>query len=150
MELAGEGDRKKGTAKGDTMRTDTALLVAAKNGVLEVVEKILQELPVSIHDTSSKNKNILLVTVESRQPQIFEALWKHFNEALNKRNLWDDLIQAVDTDDNTILHLAAMSLKSKYNPWQIPGSAMQMQWEIKWYQVIDTASEQPHSPNCYL
>ncbi|KAJ7977342.1 Ankyrin repeat-containing protein family [Quillaja saponaria] len=102
------------------------ILEAAKNGVTEMVDRILDQFPVSIHDTTGDNKNILLVAVENRQPRIFEIL--------KKKNLLTNLIQAVDKNDNTVLHFAAML--SKYKPWQIPGSALQMQWEIKWYEFV--------------
>ncbi|KAI9119024.1 hypothetical protein K1719_009699 [Acacia pycnantha] len=118
-------------------RTDTALLVAAQKGVVEVVNKILQRLPVSIHDTSSMKKNIVMIAVENRQPRILEALYTHLSVNLKKHLLWRDLLLAVDTEDNTILHLAAKYGQSGgSHPWQIHGSAMQMQWEIKWYEYV--------------
>ena len=106
---------------------DTPLLIAARNGILEMVDKILESMPMVIHDTTSKFKrNILLAAVESRQP--------HLVETLRKQKLWNSLILGVDTQENTVLHLAAK--QSKYKAWQIPGTFMQMIWDIKWYQVI--------------
>ncbi|KAI9108550.1 hypothetical protein K1719_020434 [Acacia pycnantha] len=91
---------------------------------------------VSIHDTSSNKKNIVLVAVENRQPRILDALDTHLNVVLRKPQLWQDHNQSVDADDNTILHLAAKYEECKSHPWQIHGSAMQMQWEIKWYEHV--------------
>ncbi|KAJ7972742.1 Ankyrin repeat-containing protein [Quillaja saponaria] len=51
-----------------------------------------------------------------------------------KKSFFNNLIQSVDSNENTVLHYAAML--SKYKPWQIPGSALQMQWEIKWYEFV--------------
>ncbi|KAK4254541.1 hypothetical protein QN277_009912 [Acacia crassicarpa] len=134
LDFGGSGDKKKDDEP--PKRTDTALLVAAQKGVVEVVNRILERFPVFIHDTSSNKKNIVLVAVENRQPTILEALHTHFCVKLKKPQLWQDLIQSVDADDNTILHLAAKYDESKSLPWQIRGSAMQMQWEIKWYEHV--------------
>ncbi|XP_054807205.1 uncharacterized protein LOC129309601 isoform X2 [Prosopis cineraria] len=122
--------------------TDTALQVAAKKGVLEVVQKILSKLPVSIHDTSSTNKNILLV-VENKQPEVVEALCKYLTQEANKTNLWHDLVQSLDSSENTILHLAAKYDKSMSHPWNSHGSAMLMQWEIKWFEYVKSLTP-PH------
>ncbi|XP_028758443.1 uncharacterized protein LOC114717472 [Neltuma alba] len=127
---------KTGENKHETQRTDTPLLVAAQKGITEVVEKILERLPVSIHDTSSKKKNIVLVAAENRQPGILDLLETHLKDVLKKPQLWQDLVRAVDTDENTILHLAAKYDESRSHPWQIHGAAMQMQWEIKWYEHV--------------
>jgi hypothetical protein len=43
------------------------------------------------------------------------------------------VFRAVDKDGNGALHLAANL--GEYKPWLIPGAALQMQWEIKWYEV---------------
>ncbi|KAI4301206.1 hypothetical protein L6164_034507 [Bauhinia variegata] len=110
----------------------TALLVAAKNGVIEMVKKILERIPVAILDRTKEEKNILHVAVENRQPHIFNELKNH--------DVWDNLIETVDVNGNNVLHFAAKV--SKYKPWQIPGSAMQMQWEIKWYQYVKEAVPQ--------
>ncbi|XP_028762129.1 uncharacterized protein LOC114720633 [Neltuma alba] len=130
-----------GENKDKTQRADTPLLVAAQKGIVEVVNKILERLPVSIHDISRKKKSIVLVAVENRQPRILDALETHVNEVLKKPQLWRHLVGSVDSDDNTILHLAA----NYYNyELQIEGSsALQMQHEIKWYEYVKSFSP-PH------
>ncbi|XVF65191.1 hypothetical protein PTKIN_Ptkin09bG0227300 [Pterospermum kingtungense] len=40
-----------------------------------------------------------------------------------------------DNQGNNALHLAAMY--GQYRPWLIAGSALQMQWEIKWYKFVE-------------
>ncbi|KAI4301211.1 hypothetical protein L6164_034512 [Bauhinia variegata] len=107
----------------------TALLVPAKNGVIEIVKQILERIPVAILDRTKEEKNILHVAVENRKPHIFMELRKYDH--------WGYLIENVDVNGNNILHFAAKA--SKYKPWQIPGAAMQMQWEIKWYQYVKKA-----------
>ncbi|KAF4376457.1 hypothetical protein G4B88_017193 [Cannabis sativa] len=105
---------------------ETAILIAAKNGVTELVEKILELFPVAIHDTNAEKKNIVLLAVEHRQPHVYKML-------LKRKILKDSVFQQVDNKGNSALHLAAML--GDYKPWLIPGAALQMQWEIKWYEV---------------
>lgn len=109
----------------------TPFLVAAKNGIVEMVNEILIKIPSAIHNTTSRKENVLLVAVKYRQPLIVETLRmiKH-----SKPELWNNLILAMDEDENTVLHLAAEALGGD-KPWQIAGSALQMMWDIKWFQV---------------
>ena len=44
MLLAGKGMQK--------VEVETPILIAAKNGITEIVEKILKDFPFSIHDTT--------------------------------------------------------------------------------------------------
>ncbi|CAI8586529.1 unnamed protein product [Vicia faba] len=110
----------------------TPFLVAARNGIVEVVKEILIKIPSAIHNTNSKKENVLLVAVKYRQPLIVETLReiKH-----SKPELWNNLILAMDEDQNTVLHLAAEALGGD-KPWQIAGSALQMMWDIKWFQYV--------------
>ncbi|XP_054790090.1 uncharacterized protein LOC129295577 [Prosopis cineraria] len=112
--------------KNGGVRKESALFVAAKNGVLEIVKKILADKPGAIHETNSQGQNVLHVAVEHRQPHMF-GLLRH-------QRLWDNLVRGVDNEGNTVLHVAAKL--SQYKPWHIPGSALQMQWEIKWFLYI--------------
>ncbi|XP_030966825.1 uncharacterized protein LOC115987424 isoform X2 [Quercus lobata] len=104
----------------------TSLLFAACNGITEMVEEILKKFPMAIHDTS-ENKNMILWVVEHRQPHVYELLLKS-----NLRR--DSMFQTKDTYGNSALHLAAMLREHKH--WIIPGAALQMQWEIKWYEFV--------------
>ncbi|XP_062112087.1 uncharacterized protein LOC133823325 isoform X2 [Humulus lupulus] len=117
----GTNDDKKGE------ENETAILFAAKNGVTELVEKILELFPVAIHDTNAEKKNIVLLAVEHRQPHVYKML-------LKRNILKDSVFQQVDNKGNSALHLAAML--GDYKPWLIPGAALQMQWEIKWYEYV--------------
>ncbi|KAK9281390.1 hypothetical protein L1049_004290 [Liquidambar formosana] len=106
---------------------ETPILIAAKNGVTEMVEKILELFPVAIHDMNSDGKNIVLLAVENRQPHIYQLLVK-------QNILKDTTLRTVDNRGNSALHLAATL--GEYTPWLIPGAALQMQWEIKWYEIM--------------
>ncbi|XP_061373626.1 uncharacterized protein LOC133315954 [Gastrolobium bilobum] len=111
---------------------ETAFLVAARNGIVEMVNEILRRIPSAIHNTNSKKENVLLVAVVKRQPLVVEALRMRMQ---SKPEVWNNLILAVDETENTMLHLAAHALGGD-KPWQIAGSALQMMWDIKWFQYI--------------
>ncbi|RVW13792.1 Retrovirus-related Pol polyprotein from transposon RE1 [Vitis vinifera] len=54
----------------------TPILIAASNGIVEMVEKTLQDLPLTIHDKDFKRKNIVLLAVENRQSHLYDFLLK--------------------------------------------------------------------------
>ncbi|KAK7412498.1 hypothetical protein VNO78_03962 [Psophocarpus tetragonolobus] len=103
---------------------ETPILIAAKNGVTEMVAKIIDLFPVAVHDMDAKKKNIVLLAVENRQTYLYDFL-------LKKKNLKESIFGKVDNEGNSALHLAAKL--GEYKPWLIPGEALQMHWEIKWY-----------------
>ncbi|KAL2469497.1 Ankyrin repeat family protein [Abeliophyllum distichum] len=118
-----------GSVKMDTqvlVRRETPILVAAKMGILEMVQKILDKFPVAIQDMDSSGKNVLMLAAENRQTTVFDYLVeKKFPEFL---------FHQLDDQGNSILHLAAVL--EEVLPWRIPGAALQMQWEIKWYKHV--------------
>jgi len=114
------------------LESETAILTAARNGIVEIVEKLITKIPSSIYDLNLENKNVLLVAVENRRTIVVEALRKHF-EKINKEAIFHDLIQGVDEEENTVLHLAA---SKSDRDWNISGAALQMMWHIKWFQVF--------------
>ncbi|KAI9126191.1 hypothetical protein K1719_002612 [Acacia pycnantha] len=119
-----------GEEKEESDKKESAFFIAAKNGVLEMLEKIMNDKPGAIHETNSQGQNVLQVAVECRQPHVFNL----FKQRLGEERIWNALVQNVDIEGNTILHLAAKL--SQYKPWHIPGAALQMQWEIKWFMYI--------------
>ena len=114
-------------------RTDSPILIAAKMGVAEMVEKILETDPVAIHDVDADNKNVVLLAIENRQPHVYSLL--------NERSMIKETaFRQVDNQGNSALHLAATY--RSYKPWRVPGAALQMQWEYKWYKVNILSSQQ--------
>ncbi|XP_073135620.1 uncharacterized protein [Henckelia pumila] len=105
---------------------ETPLLVAAKMGILEMVEKIYDTCPVAIQDLDPEGKNVLLLAAENKQTSVFDFLLK--------TKPTEDMFHHVDYEGNSILHLAAMM--GKFQPWRIPGAALQMQGEINWYKYV--------------
>ncbi|KAL7084230.1 hypothetical protein ACP275_14G212500 [Erythranthe tilingii] len=108
-------------------KRETPILIAAKNGITEIVAKILELFPVAIHDMNNERKNVVLLAVENRQPHVYEFLMK-------RKTMKETIFRKMDKDGNSALHLAAMLGDNK--PWLIPGAALQMQWEIKWYEFV--------------
>ncbi|XP_050266340.1 uncharacterized protein LOC126710001 [Quercus robur] len=115
---------KKENEKGKEEKIETPILLAAKNGITEMVVKILKEIPMAINDESN---NIVLLAAKNRQTHVLRVLFKH---DFVKRKL----IHEVDANRNNALHLAAEL--GEQEPWVIPGAALQMQWEIKWYEFV--------------
>lgn len=107
-------------------RRESPILIAAKMGVTEMVEKILETNPVAIQDVDVNNKNVVLLAIENRQPHVYSLL-------NNKNLIKESAFRQVDNQGNSALHLAATY--RSYKPWRVPGAAMQMQWEYKWYKV---------------
>ncbi|XP_060667567.1 uncharacterized protein LOC132799523 [Ziziphus jujuba] len=107
--------------------TDGIALMAVKNGVVEIVEKFLKEFPATIHDRDKDMKTMLILAAANRHPPIYKLLTKE--NVLSKTTFL-----RADSHENNVLHAAA-----KYNenrPWPIPGVALQMQWEIKWFEFV--------------
>ncbi|KAM3688750.1 hypothetical protein ACJW31_10G174700 [Castanea mollissima] len=107
-------------------KTETVILLAARNGITEMVEYILKGFPLAIN-YRNKDKNIVLLAAENRQTHVLQHL-------LEQEFVKCKLIHEVDANENNALHLAAQIGKQK--PWLIPGAALQMQWEIKWYEFV--------------
>ena len=104
------------------------MLIAAKTGATEMVEMILNKFPVAIQDVDAEHKNVVLLAIENRQPHVYKFLLKRDSIPT------ESVFRHVDHRGNSALHLAATQC-GEYRPWLIPGSALQMQWEIKWYEV---------------
>ncbi|XP_050265751.1 uncharacterized protein LOC126709518 isoform X4 [Quercus robur] len=108
-------------------KKESPILIAAKNGITEIVENILEHFPVAIHDMNEHKKNIVLLAVENRQPHVYQLL-------LRRNVRTDSVFRRVDNKGNSALHLAAKLGDNK--PWLIPGAALQIQWEIKWHEFV--------------
>lgn len=101
---------------------ETPILLAAKNGITEMVMGILKLSPTAILDRDSANKNIVHLAVENRRTKLYEKLAK-------KISIYEGAFRAVDNRGNSVLHLAATLGDHR----SFPFGTLQMQWEIKWY-----------------
>ncbi|XP_054786339.1 uncharacterized protein LOC129292735 [Prosopis cineraria] len=115
-------------------KKETPILIATKNGVTEMVKEILRLSPVAIYDENEEKKNIVLLAVEKRQPHVYKLL-------LEKNFFKESLFRQVDNEGNSALHLAAK--RGPHEPWRVSGAALQMQWEIKWFEFVKN-SMPPH------
>ena len=52
----------------------TPILIAAKNGISKMVKEALKRDPVAMYDMDEKKKNIVLLSVEHKQPHVYELL----------------------------------------------------------------------------
>ncbi|MED6183870.1 hypothetical protein PIB30_041876 [Stylosanthes scabra] len=127
--------KTKGHEDDDEEEKMTPFLVAAKYGIVELVEVILSKIPSAIYNTNLKNQNVLLVAVINRQPLVIEKLRRIIWNS--KPQVWENMVLATDNQDNTMLHLAASQPLGKDKPWRIAGSALQMMGEVKWFKYIN-------------
>ncbi|XVF65170.1 hypothetical protein PTKIN_Ptkin09bG0225300 [Pterospermum kingtungense] len=119
---------KKIDSESTKLETTSSILIAASKGITEMVEKILEKFPVAIQDVDAENKNVLLLAVENRQIHTFQFLIE------SKKKIHENVFRHWDNHGKNALHFAATY--GSYRPWLIPGSALQMQWEIKWYEFV--------------
>ena len=72
MALVLLAEKEKPTEK--VIKKESPILIAAKNGITEIVANILELFPVAIHDMNEHKKNIVLLAVENRQPHVYQLL----------------------------------------------------------------------------
>uniref|UniRef100_A0A7N2LPM9 PGG domain-containing protein n=1 Tax=Quercus lobata TaxID=97700 RepID=A0A7N2LPM9_QUELO len=123
--------------KDDIDQPATAILIAAKNGITEMVEKILERYPVAMYEEDRDRKNVVLLTVKHNQPRVYELLLLLLLLLRKKNTLKYSIFNEVDCDGNSALHLAA---EADFN-WPVLGAASQMQWGIKWYEYIKNSMQ---------
>ncbi|XP_028789084.1 ankyrin repeat-containing protein ITN1-like [Neltuma alba] len=102
-------------------------MIAAKNGVEEMVKEILKLFPSRIEDVNEDGKNIVLLVIEYRQSTVFRFLCQQ---------KWptESLFRQVDKDRNNALHLAA---RLGVEPdWLNHGEALSMSKEINWFEYV--------------
>ena len=92
-------------------------MIATKNGVVEMVDGILNSFPSTIKSVNTEGKNIVLLAIEYRQWEVYRYLC---------RRKWQtgSLFEQVDKEGNNALHLAAMVESNMLNPE-----------EINWFEV---------------
>ncbi|KAI9082918.1 hypothetical protein K1719_035061 [Acacia pycnantha] len=102
---------------------DTPLLIAAQNGITEMVEKILDYFPSNMSIVNEEGKNTVLIAAEKRQTTVYKILCEN-------KNVDKSAFRQVDRDGNTSLHLAA---KPEVN---LNKRTTTMVEEYKWFEFV--------------
>ncbi|GAU51909.1 hypothetical protein TSUD_383590 [Trifolium subterraneum] len=106
----------------------TPLLMAACNGIIEIVEVIIHFHPQSIEHVSEDEQNILYMAVKHRQLRIFRML--------KKLKIVRRLAGKIDKESNTVLHNTA-----EFKGGSQPGYALQLQEELHWFEYRNKKRE---------
>ncbi|XP_030478806.2 uncharacterized protein LOC115695858 [Cannabis sativa] len=111
-------------------KRETAMLIAARNGITEMVKRILEKFPVAIYDSNEDEKNVVLLALEYKQVKLYTFLLQQFSKN-------ESIFRKVDKHGNGALHITAANTdQGNMQRWPIPGDALQMQWEIKWNKFV--------------
>lgn len=104
--------------------TYTLLLMAACNGIIEIVELVIRFHPQSIEHVCEDEQNILYMAVKHHQLEIFRML--------KKRKMVRHLAGKIDNKNNTVLRNIA-----DFKGGSQPGYALQLQEELHWFERIE-------------
>lgn len=120
-----EGSKATTSEKSETL-LEIPLLLAAREGIVEIFDEILNEYPQAIDHVSENGHNVLHLAIMHRQHKIFERIEK-MEMSIQK------LASKIDNNGNTILHQVAET--KHYEGGKRPGPAFQLQEELHWFQV---------------
>ncbi|XP_075475509.1 uncharacterized protein LOC142506210 [Primulina tabacum] len=109
---------------------ERALLLAAHNGINEVVEVIMEMFPTAINIADTKNEgNIFHVAARERSENVFNLFHKMKE---GKHFLYD----SIDSFGNNYMHMCAEQAPThKLN--LVSGAALQMQHELQWFKEME-------------
>ncbi|XP_029130049.1 uncharacterized protein LOC109812492 isoform X2 [Cajanus cajan] len=99
------------------------LLMAAKTGIIEIVEKILEANPSAIFHVTKHGQNILNMAIQYRQKKVIRII--------RKKGALESLFPQITDKGRTILHEVARM--DYYKPGRLAGVAFQLQDELRWY-----------------
>ncbi|XP_011047003.1 PREDICTED: uncharacterized protein LOC105141472 isoform X2 [Populus euphratica] len=106
---------------------DTSLLLATSNGIVEIVEEILDVYPQAVEHVSRKGQNIMHVAIKNRQKEIFNMV-KKMEIPMTR------LVRRIDENGYTLLHHVAVM--QYYSGGTMPGPALQLQEELHWFDRV--------------
>ena len=105
---------------------ETSLLLATSNGIVEIVKEILDVYPQAVEHVSRKGQNIMHVAIKNRQKEIFKMV-KKMEIPMTR------LGRRIDKKGYTLLHHVAVM--QYYSGGTLPGPALQLQEELRWFDV---------------
>nr|GMC50081.1 ankyrin repeat-containing protein ITN1-like [Ipomoea batatas] len=106
-----------------------AIILGATLGIYEIVEEILKAFPSAIWSLDREHHDLFQIAVMNRRENIFNLL-RELDEHTHL------VTQNIDTNDNTILHLAG-KLAPPHRLNLVTGAALQMQRELQWYKEVE-------------
>ncbi|KAA0043147.1 hypothetical protein IC582_028843 [Cucumis melo] len=107
---------------------ETPLLLAAANGIIEIVQQIVHVYPQAVDYVTVNQRNVLHVAIAHRQKQVFKWIQNH-------RLIMTRLVTRIDALGFTALHHVGIT---KFYPGGYHGPALQLQHELKWYERVQS------------
>ncbi|KAL7243335.1 hypothetical protein ACSBR1_015684 [Camellia fascicularis] len=105
------------------------ILTAARLGIHEVVEEIIESFPRAVWSMDADNHNIFQLAVIYRCENVFNLIYQMSGYKQTVMMLMDDSM-------NSILHLVGrLAPHDKLN--LVPGAALQMQRELQWFKEVE-------------
>ncbi|KAG7959491.1 hypothetical protein I3843_10G072700 [Carya illinoinensis] len=135
------GDAKS-TGSGSEQEPYTPLLIAATEGIVEIVHEILQQHPQAIEHLSKDEENILHVAISHRQIEVFRYL-KKMDVILRCR-----LVSRLNVRGYTILHQVADIKNSREGNETTGGPAFELRDELKWFERVQKIMPPHYSLQC--
>ncbi|KAF5472736.1 hypothetical protein F2P56_009429 [Juglans regia] len=123
----GEG---KSSGSGSEQEPYTPLLIAATEGIVEIVREILQQHPQAIDHLSKDEENILHVAISHRQLEVFKYLKK------KKLILRCRLVSRINVRGYTILHQVADIKNRRGGNKTVGGPAFDFSEELRWSERV--------------
>ncbi|CAK7351549.1 unnamed protein product [Dovyalis caffra] len=106
---------------------ETPLIAAARHGIMEIIEAILDVYPQAIEHINEKDENIFHVAARYRREEVLNLLQSSYfvTPRLGRR---------INHDGDSILHQAAYL--GEAHPRDRPGDALRMQSDIQWFKRV--------------
>jgi len=109
-----------------TSPKETPLIAAARHGIVEIIESILDVYPQAIEHINDKDESIFHVAARCHRKEILDLLPPY---ALMPR-----LGRRINLNGDSILHQAAYLGETHHR--DRPGDALRMQSDIQWFKVL--------------
>ncbi|XP_038894050.1 uncharacterized protein LOC120082801 isoform X2 [Benincasa hispida] len=107
---------------------ETPLLLAAANGIIEIVQQIVEVYPQAVDYLTVHQRNVLHVAIAYRQKTVFNWIQNH-------RLIMTRLVTRIDALGFTALHHVGIT---KFYRGGTHGPALQLQHELKWYERVQS------------
>ncbi|XP_060674596.1 uncharacterized protein LOC125418827 isoform X2 [Ziziphus jujuba] len=107
--------------------SSTPLLIATSTGIVEIVNRILEEYPQAVEHVSDQGLSIMHVAIRYRQRDIFKCV-KKMKIPMTR------LVRRIDNNGYTLLH--HVSDMTHRSAGTLPNPALQLQDELKWFERV--------------